>query len=128
MANISSKKGISVIASTIACPDRSTFSGTGPINVNFDAGNGVVIRTINIHLQADPSQDEDLCVRHIVPGESPKFDVVRVKVNMNGTADVVLTDPVYLSPNDQLIVEYPNSDSVAWGVNIVHGSLTGVSN
>ena len=128
MANISSKKGISVIASTIACPDRSTFSGTGPINVNFDAGNGVVIRTINIPLQADPSQDEDLCVRHIVPGESPKFDVVRVKVNMNGTADVVLTDPVYLSPNDQLIVEYPNSDSVAWGVNIVHGSLTGVSN
>ena len=128
MANISSKKGISVIASTIACPDRTTFSGSGPINVNFDAGNGVVIRTINIHLQADPSQDEDLVIRHTVPGESPKYDVVRVKTNMNGTADIVLTDPVYMSPNDQLLIEYPNSDNVAWGVNIIHGSVTGVSN
>ena len=127
MANISQKQGIAVIASTIACPARSTYSGSGPINVNFDTVNGVVVRTINVHLQADPTQDEDLCIRHIVPGESPKCDVVRVKVNMNGNADIVLTDPVYMSPNDRLVVEFPNADSIAWGVNIVHGSVTGVN-
>ncbi len=119
----SSKQLLMGILSNAGCPEATQVTGSGPLNHGFVAEQGLVIRTLTLHLVGTPGDnDEDLVIKHKIPGLSPAFDTVRFQNDMDGISDVVLTDPIFLSKGDILTVEFANSDNIQFGLNFIHGS------
>jgi hypothetical protein len=118
-----SKKLLSLILSNAGCPTKTTYQGTGPVNVTFDAADGLVIRGLLFHTTSRPTTAEDLVIRHQIPGEGAQFDVVRFQQDMDGVDNVVITgeDAIFMSKGDRLVIECANTENIPWGLSIIHG-------
>ena len=118
-----SKKLLSLILSNAGCPTKTTYQGTGPANITFDATDGLVIRGLLFHTTALPTTAEDFVIRHQIPGEGAQFDVVRFQQDMDGVGNVVITgeDAIFMSKGDRLVIEWDNSENIPWGLSLIHG-------
>ena len=120
----SAKQLLGLILSNAGCPSKTTHQGSGPINLTFDANDGLVIRSLLLNCTSKPTTAEDFVIRHQIPGQGPEFDVLRFQQDMgegDGVKSVVIDDPIFVSKGDRLVLEWDNSDNVSWGVILIHG-------
>ena len=116
-----SKKLLSLILSNAGCPTQTCEQGTGPINISFDAKDGLVIRRLIVNFTAKPTAEEDLVIRHQDPARGAQFDALAFQQDMSGNKSVVITDPIFMAKGDRLVLECDNSGNVPWGIKVIHG-------
>ena len=117
---ISAKQALRLILSNAGCPSKTVHEGSGPVNISFDAADGLVIRALLIQLVAKPTQSEDLAIYQKV-GDQAQHNVLRFQTDMNDKSSVVIDDPIFVSKGDQINITFDNSENVAWSVTFIHG-------
>ena len=117
---ISAKQALRLILSNAGCPSKTVHEGSGPVNISFDANDGLVVRALLIQLVAKPTQSEDLAIYQKV-GDQAQHNVLRFQEDMNGKSSIVIDDPIFVSKGDQINITFDNSENVAWSVTFIHG-------
>ena len=105
----------------IAAGDQVTrATGSGAISTTITITRPSKILSIMLHLSSASATAENFQVA-INSDTGSAYDAVLIKQDMNTLADFFTNTAIYLSPGDDLVFTYANTDARTFGLEVVWG-------
>ena len=114
------------VADTLMGGDHVTFKGSGTaISALVDLQERCKVISVKIHFSSAVTTSEELTISSEDLIEGTQCNFVYYTQDAQNLTDIIFTNDVYLYESERLVVNFPNSDGVDWGVTIIFASEKG---